>query len=134
MDERRGYAYLASATVGIGSAVAIKGAIRDLCAILSPAKEVLALSKIEIDLNDVPLGKNMAFKWRGKPVFVKHRTEEEINREAAVDIKSLRDPQADADRVQKPEWLVLLGVCTHLGCVPIANAGVYSFLAFNLTT
>ena len=125
MDERRGYAYLASATVGIGSAVAIKGAIRDLCAILSPAKEVLALSKIEIDLNDVPLGKNMAFKWRGKPVFVKHRTEEEINREAAVDIKSLRDPQADADRVQKPEWLVLLGVCTHLGCVPIANAGVY---------
>ena len=52
-----------------------------------------------------------------------YRTEDEIAREAAVDIATLRDPEADADRAQKPEYLVIIGVCTHLGCVPIANAG-----------
>lgn len=107
----------------MGTAIAVKTVIRDLCSVLAPAKEVLALSKIEINLDDIPEGKNVTFKWRGKPVFVKHRTEAEINREANVDINSLRDPQHDLDRVKKPEWLVLLGVCTHLGCVPIANAG-----------
>lgn len=123
---------MASATVGVGTAVFGKAAIRDLCSIMAPAKEVLALSKIEIDLNDIPLGKNATFKWRGKPVFVKHRTEDEIQRESQVDVSSLRDPQPDADRAQRPEWLVLLGVCTHLGCVPIANAGNYRALEFIL--
>lgn len=119
---------MATATVGVGSAIAVKSVIRDLCSIMAPAKEVLALSKIEINLDDIPAGKNMTFKWRGKPVFVKHRTDEEISREAKVDISSLRDPQHDADRAKRPEWLVLLGVCTHLGCVPIANAGNYIYL------
>ena len=63
------------------------------------------------------------FKWRGKPVFIKHRTAEDIEREGAVSVDELRDPQADADRVKDPEWLVVVGICTHLGCVPIANAG-----------
>jgi len=123
MDERRGFAYLATATVGVGSAIAAKAVLIDLLSAMSPAKEVLALSKIEIDLSEIPVGKNAVFKWRGKPVFVKHRSDAEIEREAKVDLKSLRDPQADSDRTQKPEWLILLGVCTHLGCVPIANAG-----------
>jgi len=125
IDDRRGFTYLASATVGVGGAIVAKAVIRDLCSVLAPAKEVLALSKIEIDLNDIPLGKSMTFKWRGKPVFVKHRTEEDIKREAQVELNSLRDPQHDNERAQKPEWLVLLGVCTHLGCVPIANSGEY---------
>ena len=123
IDERRGFTYLASATTGVGVAVFGKAVIRDLCSIMSPAKEVLALSKIEIDLNDIPVGKNATFKWRGKPVFVKHRTEEDVQRESQVDLSTLRDPQADSDRAKRPEWLILLGVCTHLGCVPIANAG-----------
>lgn len=62
-------------------------------------------------------------KWRGKPVFIRHRTEDEIKEAENVKWQSLRDPQSDEDRVQKPEWLVMLGVCTHLGCVPIGEAG-----------
>ena len=69
------------------------------------------------------IGKNVVFKWRGKPLFVRHRSAEEVENERSVDVSSLRDPEHDADRVQQDEWLVLIGVCTHLGCVPIANAG-----------
>jgi len=125
MDERRGFAYLTTAVAGIGGAVLSKVALRDTVSIMAPAKDVLALSKIEIDLNDIPLGKNVTFKWRGKPVFVKHRTKEEIDRELAVDLSTLRDPEHDSQRAKNPEWLILLGVCTHLGCVPIANSGDY---------
>lgn len=60
-------------------------------------------------------------RWRGKPVFIRHRTQEEIDEANDVDISTLRDPQKDSDRVKKPEWLVMLGVCTHLGCVPIGT-------------
>ncbi|NXS11606.1 UCRI protein, partial [Neodrepanis coruscans] len=70
--------------------------------------DVLALSKIEIKLSDIPEGKNMAFKWRGKPLFVRHRTQAEINQEAQVDLSQLRDPQHDLDRVKKPEWVILV--------------------------
>ena len=70
-------------------------------------------------------GKNMTFKWRGKPLFIRHRTAAEIEAEVSIDPNSLRDPQSDAERVKDPEWLVILGVCTHLGCVPIANAGEF---------
>lgn len=90
---------------------------------LNATADVLALAKIEIKLSDIPEGKNMVFKWRGKPLFVRHRTPEEIQKERSVDVATLRDPQSDDDRVKDPEWLVVLGVCTHLGCVPIANAG-----------
>uniref|UniRef100_A0A8C2RXY6 Cytochrome b-c1 complex subunit Rieske, mitochondrial n=2 Tax=Bovidae TaxID=9895 RepID=A0A8C2RXY6_CAPHI len=90
---------------------------------LITATNVLAMSKIEIKLSDIPEGKNMAFKWRGKPLFVRHRTKKEIDQEAAVEVSQLRDPQHDLERVKKPEWVILIGVCTHLGCVPIANAG-----------
>lgn len=127
IDERRGFTYLASATVGVGGAVFSKAVIRDLVSVMAPSKEVLAMSKVEIKLQDVPLGKNMTFKWRGRPVFVKHRTEEDIKRELSVDVSSLRDPQHDADRTKNPEWLVLLGVCTHLGCVPVAGQGKLNF-------
>lgn len=68
-------------------------------------------------------GKNATFKWRGKPLFIRHRTADEVSRERSVDVGILRDPQKDEDRVTKPEWLIVIGVCTHLGCVPIANAG-----------
>ena len=65
----------------------------------------------------------MIIKWQGKPVFIRHRTADEIEEANQVDIKTLRDPQNDADRVKKPEWLIMLGICTHLGCVPIGEAG-----------
>merc|ERR1711931_280030 len=89
------------------------------------SEERKAFSKIEVKLGDIPEGKNMTFKWRGKPLFVRHRSEKEIAMEAAVDMAELRDPQHDKDRVSNPKWVIVLGVCTHLGCVPIANAGEY---------
>ena len=77
------------------------------------------------------IGKTCLFKWRGKPIFIKHRSAEDIAREAEVNISELRDPESDADRVQDPKWLVVTGICTHLGCVPIANAGK-SFIIQNI--
>lgn len=96
-----------------------------LLATMSPSADVLALAKIEVDLSAIPEGKNVVFKWQGKPLFVRHRTAEEIDAAKNVDINILRDPQHDDARVQKQEWIILIGVCTHLGCVPIANAGEY---------
>jgi ubiquinol-cytochrome c reductase iron-sulfur subunit len=92
---------------------------------MSASADVLALAKIEIKLAEIPEGKSVTFKWRGKPLFIRHRTAEEISVEQSVPISSLRDAQHDSERAQDPKWLVVLGVCTHLGCVPIANAGDY---------
>jgi len=121
---RNSFTYLISgAAAGITGAYCAKTMVNDLVMSMSASADVLALAKIEIKLGDIPEGKNVTLKWRGKPLFVRHRTAEEVDIESKVDVSSLRDPQADSDRVQKPEWLVVLGVCTHLGCVPIANAG-----------
>jgi len=67
----------------------------------------------------------MVFKWRGKPLFVRRRSAEEVDDVRNVDMSSLRDPEADVDRVVKDDWLVVIGVCTHLGCVPLANSGEF---------
>ena len=88
---------------------------------MNPSADVLALSSIEVDLSQITPGMAITVAWRGKPVFVRHRTPEDIQAAEAVDVAGLRDPQTDAERVQKPEWLVLIGVCTHLGCVPNGN-------------
>jgi len=91
---------------------------------MNPAADVMALANLEVDISNVQPGNAICVKWRGKPVFIRARTDDEISEAAAVDIKELRDPESDADRVQKEELLVVLGVCTHLGCVP-----PYSFLS-----
>ena len=78
---------------------------------------------MEVDLSAIPVGKNATIKWRGKPLFVRHRHQDEIDQVRAVATESLRDPESDEDRVTDPKFLVVLGVCTHLGCVPIANSG-----------
>ena len=110
---------------GIAAVHGGKNMVVDFLSSMSASADVLAMAKIEIDLTAIPEGKNAVFKWRGKPLFVRHRTQDEIDDVNTVDVNSLRDPQADTDRVVKPEWLVLIGVCTHLGCVPIANAGEF---------
>jgi len=121
---RLSFTYLISGgALGVTSAYCAKTIVTDLVMSMSASADVLALAKIEIKLGDIPEGKNVTLKWRGKPLFVRHRTPEEISTEQQVDISSLRDPQPDSDRVKRSEWLVVLGVCTHLGCVPIANAG-----------
>jgi len=83
----------------------------------------LAQGNIEIDIGDIPEGKNMVFVFKGKPLFVRHRSGSEVAAEAAVDVATLRDPQTDAERCQDSRFLICEGVCTHLGCVPVAGAG-----------
>merc|ERR1712100_635846 len=90
---------------------------------MSASADVLALASTEVDIGAIDAGSSVTVKWRGKPVFVRHRTEEEISKASSVPTSSLRDPQEDGDRVKDPEWLVTIGVCTHLGCVPLAGAG-----------
>ena len=90
---------------------------------MSPAKDVLALSSIEVDLAPVQEGQAVPVVWRGKPIFVRSRTADEIKSAENTPLNQLIDPQSDADRVKagKEKWLVVIGICTHLGCVPLGN-------------
>ncbi|KAF0924920.1 hypothetical protein E2562_014995 [Oryza meyeriana var. granulata] len=90
---------------------------------MSASKDVLALASLEVDLSSIEPGTTVTVKWRGKPVFIRRRTEDDIKLANSVDVGSLRHPQQDAERVKNPEWLVVIGVCTHLGCIPLPNAG-----------
>lgn len=125
-DERKVFSYLMTAVVGTGSAISAKTAVTKLVESMSASRDVLALAKVEVKLQEIPPGKNAVIKWRGKPLFVRHRTQAEIDDANNVNLADLRDPETDASRVKKPEWLILIGVCTHLGCVPIANKGAYN--------
>ena len=124
---RRDFLYLGTAAVGILGTVA---AVWPLVHSMNPSASVLALASIEVDLSAIEVGQSITVSWRGKPVFIRRRTAEEISDAAAVKMSDLPDPQADDERVQKPEWLILVGVCTHLGCIPLGqkqkrNRGAY---------
>lgn len=114
---RREFIYLAAGGLG---AVGAGAAVWPLVDSMNPAADTLALSTIEVDVTPIQVGQAITVMWRGAPVFIRRRTPEEIAKAAEVDKEapSLRDPQLDKDRVQKPEWLIVKGVCTHLGCVP----------------
>lgn len=122
---RRATTYVILGGGGVLTAHGAKNVVTQFVSSMGASADVLALAKIEVDLSTIPEGKNAVFKWQGKPLFVRHRSQNEIDDVRGVELSSLRDPQHDDDRVTKPEWLVLVGVCTHLGCVPIANAGEY---------
>jgi len=124
-DATAPFSYLVPISLGITAGYLVKYIVRDVVAYIGPAKDVMSLSKIEIKLDGVPEGKNAVFEWRNKPIFVRHRTAQEIAREEGVNVSQLRDPQPDNVRVQKAEWLIVIGICTHLGCIPIANAGEF---------
>ena len=89
------------------------------------ASTIAAGAPIEVDLSAIAEGAIVTVKWRGKPIFVRHRTPKEIKEAVDVPLAQLPDPQADAQRVKKPEWLVVIGVCTHLGCIPLGHSGDY---------
>ncbi|MBM3554556.1 MAG: ubiquinol-cytochrome c reductase iron-sulfur subunit [Alphaproteobacteria bacterium] len=93
---------------------------------MNPSKDVLALSATEVDLGNIAEGQSVTVLWRGKPVFIRHRTAAEIETAKADDGAGLPDPETDAKRAKKPEWLIMEGVCTHLGCVPLAQKGEYN--------
>jgi ubiquinol-cytochrome c reductase iron-sulfur subunit len=121
---RRDFLFTASYSVG---AVGLGAVIWPLVHQLTPAKAQQALATTEVDISQVEPGKSITVLWRGKPVFLKRRTQEEITEARSVSMQDLPDPQKDEDRVKKgkDEWLVMLGVCTHLGCVPLKDKGDY---------
>ena len=127
---RRDFLYVASGAVG---AVGVAAAAWPFIDQMNPSAAALAAGTTEIDLSPIQPGQQIVYKWRGHPLFVRRRTPTEIKAANAVDVASLPDPVArnankpdsapatDADRVIKPEWLVLVGVCTHLGCTPTVS-------------
>lgn len=119
---RRDFLYVATGAVG---AVAIGAAVWPLIDQMNPDASTLAAAATEVDISNIAEGQIVTVKWRGKPVFVRHRTAKEIAAAQDVALSELRDPATDASRVQKPEWLVVIGICTHLGCVPLGHQGAY---------
>lgn len=120
IDDQTRRDFLLWSTVAVGAAGAAM-AVWPFIDQMNPAADTLALSSIEVDLSAIELGQSITVTWRGKPVFIRRRTEEEITEAEAVAIIDLPDPQKDEERVQKPEWLVMVGVCTHLGCIPLGQ-------------
>ena len=115
---RRDFLYLSSVAIGgVGTASFIWPFLKSM----NPAQDTLALGSTEVDISDISIGQSKTVKWRGKPVFIRRRSEIEIAEAKSVDINLLKDPMKDVDRVQQEEWLVLEGVCTHLGCVPLGQ-------------
>jgi len=127
---RRDFLYVATGAVGgVGVAIAAWPFIDQM----NPSTAALALGSTEIDLTTIQPGQQIVYKWRGQPLFVRRRTPAEIDAAKAVDVASLPDPLAnndslpgnapatDANRATKPEWLILKGVCTHLGCTPTVS-------------
>jgi ubiquinol-cytochrome c reductase iron-sulfur subunit len=109
--------YATSATAAVGTALALWPFIDSM----NPSADVLALSKTDIDIASVAVGQRITAQWRGKPIFIAHRTPKEIEEARNVNVASLRDPQTDADRVVDPNWLIVIGICTHLGCIPLGQ-------------
>ena len=121
--ERREFLFTASYAVG---AVGVGAVVWPLIDQMNPDASVKALASTEVDVSSVQSGKTITVLWRGKPVFIKRRTPEEIAEARAVKLEDLKDPQKDEDRVKNAEWLVMVGVCTHLGCVPLSDKGDYN--------
>lgn len=116
---RRDFLYIATGSVAaIGTGLYAWPLIDSL----NPSADVMALSKIEVDLDGMEVGQRITVKWNGKPVFICHRTPKEIA-EAEFDDNNTKliDPATDVERVQRKEWLIVIGICTHLGCVPIGQ-------------
>jgi len=88
---------------------------------MNPAKDTLALASTEVDLSPIEVGQSITVVWRGKPVFIRHRTKKEIEEAESVNVSTLIDPESDDVRVEKSEWLIVVGICTHLGCVPVGQ-------------
>jgi ubiquinol-cytochrome c reductase iron-sulfur subunit len=122
---RRDFLYVATGTVG---AIGLAAVAVPMIAQMNPdASTIAAGAPVEVDLSPITEGQVIKVFWRGKPIFISHRTKKEIEEARSVQLSSLPDPQADKDRV-KPghdQWLIVIGICTHLGCIPIAHQGNY---------
>ena len=119
---RRDFIHIAAGAAAVGAVGALAWPFIDQ---MNPSADTLALASVDFDLTKVSLGQQVTIKWRGKPLFIRRRTEAEIAAAVADDNANLPDPQTDAERHKpgKAEWLVLVGTCTHLGCVPTFGGG-----------
>jgi ubiquinol-cytochrome c reductase iron-sulfur subunit len=122
--QRRDFMVLSATAMACVGAAAVAV---PLVSSMNPSAEVKAQSSIEVDISNISVGQEIKVKWRGKPVFIKRRTAEEIAEAREVLMSDLPDPEQDSARVKagKAEWLVMVGICTHLGCVPLPDAGDY---------
>ena len=121
-SKRRDFIFTASYALG---AVGVGATVWPLIDQMNPDASVKALASTEVDISMIEPGQSITVLWRGKPVFIKRRTQDEIAKAKAVNLKELKHPEKDEDRAKNPEWLVMLGICTHLGCVPLGNKGEY---------
>ncbi len=111
---------------GAGAVIGLGAIAWPLVDSMNPAGDVLALSSVDVDLKNIPAGMGITAVWRGKPIFVRHRTPEEIKTAETTPLSAMIEPVTDADRV-KPghaQWIVVIGICTHLGCVPLGQQAV----------
>ena len=117
---RRDILYISTAVfalAGVG-----RGVVWPLIDSLNPSADVLAATgNVEVDVSTIEAGERITVKWRSKPVFITRRTPEEIAAARQVSPGELKDPEADRGRVERPEWLVVIGICTHLGCIPLGQ-------------
>jgi len=119
---RRDFLFIATGAVG---AVGVGAVAWPLIDQMNPDASTLALASIEVDIGAIAEGQIVTVKWRGGPVFIRHRTKKEIDDAVNTPLSDLKDPQTDQARVKKPEWLIVVGICTHLGCVPLGHEGPY---------
>ena len=117
-ETRRDFLLLATTAFG---AVGAGFAIWPFVDSMNPSADVLALSSIEVDLSPIAKGQRITVKWRVAPVFIEHRTQAQIDAARKDDKADLIDPQLDKDRAKRPEWLIMVGICTHLGCIPLGQ-------------
>ena len=121
-NNRRDFIFTASYALG---AVGVGAVVWPLIDQMNPDASVKALASTEVDISAVEKGQSITVLWRGKPVFIRRRTTEEIAKAKNVRLEDLPHPETDEERAKNPEWLVMLGVCTHLGCVPLGDKGEY---------
>jgi ubiquinol-cytochrome c reductase iron-sulfur subunit len=107
-----------TATATVAGALGVGACVWPLINSMNPSKDVLSMGTTDVDISKIAKGGSLTVMWRGKPVFIKHRTEAEIETLANVKPEDLLDPEEDKKRAKNPQWLVVIGVCTHLGCVP----------------
>ncbi len=117
-EEKRDFLFITTAGLAVaGGAVTVVSLVNTM----NPAKDVMALSTTEVDLSPLEVGQSLTVMWRGKPIFIRRRTKEEISSAENVSDSELIHKATDQSRVKKSEWLVVIGVCTHLGCVPLGQ-------------
>ncbi|CAH0578074.1 unnamed protein product [Chrysodeixis includens] len=124
-DGKAGYTYAVGVVGMLCGLYGAKATIIYFATYMDIAADVRALASIEVDISKVAQGGYMSIKWRGKPLFIKNRTAREIEIESKTPLSSLRDPQTEEQRTVRKEWLVVVGVCTHLGCIPMPDSGDY---------